>query len=51
MALVGASLALCGAAMQGLLKKLGFTQRGIIHVSEDNDPRYAYDLTWPEEQP
>ena len=37
--------------MQGLLKKLGFTQRGIIHVSEDNDPRYAFDLTWPEEQP
>ena len=37
--------------MQGLLKKLGFTQRGIIHVSEDNDPRYAFDLTWPEEHP
>ncbi len=30
--------------MQGLLTKLGFQRRGIIHVSEDNDPRYAYDL-------
>ena len=30
--------------MQGLLTKLGFTRRGIIHVEEDNDPRYAYDM-------
>lgn len=30
--------------MQGLLAKLGFTKRGIIHVVEDNYPRYAYDL-------
>ena len=29
--------------MQNLLKKLGFTQRGVIHVQEDNDPRLAYD--------
>lgn len=29
--------------MQGMLKKLGFRQCGIIHVVEDNDPRYAYD--------
>ena len=31
--------------MQGLLRKLGFRQRGIIHVTEDNDPRYAFDIT------
>ena len=30
--------------MQGLLRKLGFIQRGIIHVTEDNDPRFAFDL-------
>ena len=30
--------------MQGLLKKLGFTRRGVIHVEEDNDPRFAYDM-------
>ena len=29
--------------MQNLLKKLGFTQRGVIHVQEDNDPRLACD--------
>ncbi|MBQ0065115.1 MAG: GNAT family N-acetyltransferase [Firmicutes bacterium] len=29
--------------MQGLLKNLGFEQRGIIHVIEDNYPRYAYE--------
>lgn len=29
--------------MQGLLKKLGFVQCGIIHVVEDNDPRIAYE--------
>lgn len=29
--------------MQGLLKKLGFVYRGIIHVAEDNDPRLAYE--------
>ena len=31
--------------MQGLLAKLGFRRCGIIHVVEDNDPRYAYELT------
>ena len=36
--------------MQGLLRKLGFTQRGIIHVSEDNDPRFAFDLMLKEEE-
>ena len=30
--------------MQGLLAKLGFRRCGIIHVVEDNDPRYAYEL-------
>lgn len=30
--------------MQGLLEKLGFDRRGFIHVEEDNDPRYAYEL-------
>ena len=29
--------------MQGLLARLGFTFRGIIHVAEDNDPRLAYE--------
>lgn len=29
--------------MQRLLTKLGFTQRGVIYVQEDNDPRLAYD--------
>ena len=29
--------------MQNLVKKLGFEQRGIIHVEEDNDPRLAYE--------
>ena len=29
--------------MQNLLKKLGFTHCGIIHVEEDNYPRLAYE--------
>lgn len=29
--------------MQNLLKKLDFTYRGIIHVVEDNYPRFAYE--------
>lgn len=29
--------------MQNLLTKLGFEKRGIIHVVEDDYPRYAYD--------
>lgn len=29
--------------MQALLHKLGFVQRGIIHVEEDNYPRLAYE--------
>ena len=29
--------------MQNLLTKLGFVQRGIIYVEEDNDPRLAYE--------
>ena len=29
--------------MQNLLEKLGFERRGIIHVVEDNYPRYAYE--------
>ena len=29
--------------MQKLLEKTGFVRRGIIHVVEDNDPRYAYE--------
>jgi len=29
--------------MQGLLPKLGFKKCGIIHVDEDNYPRYAYE--------
>lgn len=31
--------------MQNLLKKLGFTFCGIIHIQEDNDPRLAYERT------
>lgn len=30
--------------MQRLLEGLGFEKRGIIHVAEDNDPRYAYEV-------
>lgn len=29
--------------MQRTLKKLGFEERGVIHVVEDNDPRIAYE--------
>ena len=29
--------------MQNLLKKLGFTHCGTIHVEEDNYPRLAYE--------
>ena len=29
--------------MQKLLEKLGFEKRGIIHVREDNYPRFAYE--------
>jgi len=29
--------------MQNLLTKLGFVKCGIIHVQEDNDPRFAYE--------
>ena len=29
--------------MQAFLKKQGFAYRGIIHVEEDDDPRYAYE--------
>ncbi len=29
--------------MQALLSRCGFTRRGIIHVTEDSDPRYAYE--------
>lgn len=29
--------------MQNLLAKIGFEKRGIIHVQEDNDPRFAYE--------
>lgn len=29
--------------MQRLLEKLGFERRGIIHVTEDEYPRYAYE--------
>lgn len=29
--------------MQNLLKKCGFSYRGIIYVEEDNDPRLAYE--------
>lgn len=31
--------------MQGLLSRLGFVKCGIIHVEEDDDPRYAYERT------
>ena len=31
--------------MQNLLTKLGFEKREIIHVAEDDYPRYAYELT------
>lgn len=31
------------AIMQNLLRSLGFVRCGIIHVFEDNDPRYAYE--------
>ena len=30
--------------MQSLLRKLGFRQCGIIHVTQDPDPRLAFDL-------
>jgi len=29
--------------MQGLLEKLGFEKRGVIHVEEDDYPRFAYE--------
>lgn len=29
--------------MQHVMEKLGFEYRGIIHVVEDNDPRFAYE--------
>ena len=29
--------------MQNLLQKLGFEKRDIIHVVEDNYPRFAYE--------
>ena len=29
--------------MQGMLEKLGFERRGIIHIVEDDDPRIAYE--------
>lgn len=32
------------ANMLGLLKRLGFTQCGTIHVEEDRDPRYAFEI-------
>ena len=31
--------------MQGLLRKLGFAERGIIYVEEDDYPRLAFE--WP----
>ena len=31
--------------MQNLLAKLGFARCGIIHVAEDDSPRYAYEKT------
>ena len=31
--------------MQRLLERNGFVKCGIIHVEEDNDPRYAYEKT------
>ena len=30
--------------MQNLLEKLGFVRCGIIHVEEDDHPRYAYEI-------
>ena len=30
--------------MQGLLTRLGFEKRGIIHVEEDDYPRFAYEI-------
>lgn len=32
------------AVMQRLLESLGFQKRGIIHVAQDNDPRYAFEF-------
>ena len=29
--------------MQNLLRKLGFSYRGVIHIEQDNDPRLAYE--------
>ena len=29
--------------MQNLLKKLGFSYRGIVYVKEDDDPHLAYE--------
>ena len=29
--------------MQNLLTKLGFEKRGVIHVVEDDYPRFAYE--------
>ena len=37
------NLSIRALPMQRLLGKLGFTQRGIIYVREDHDPRLAYD--------
>jgi hypothetical protein len=31
--------------MQNLLKKLGYVYCGIIHVTQDNDPRLAFERT------
>ena len=31
--------------LQNLLKKLGFTYCGVIHIVEDNDPRLAFEKT------
>lgn len=36
------------AVMKNLLRKLGFSYRGIIHIVEDNDPRLAYEKITPE---
>ena len=33
--------------MRNLLKKLGFSYRGIVHVQEDNAPRLAYEKRRP----
>ena len=33
--------------MQRLLEKHGFTRCGVIHVEEDNDPRYAFERFIP----